>query len=126
MKIQPNELRVGSVIQWISTGNIDVVRDIVTFDKKECNVNNISISDVKGVELIEEILIKIGFVKERTNTYKKYNFDIDTSLLVYIRKEFCYWAIDGYPVSTIKYLHQLQNLFFTVMGEELPCNEIIS
>lgn len=114
-----NELRIGNLIQWISTGNIDVVIDIVTFDKRKANINNISISDCSGIEITEEWLLKFGFVY-RGIYYHFPNNDI-FKLEQYKNKN-SFWLRHGsesIDCTRINYVHQLQNLYFALTGEEL-------
>jgi hypothetical protein len=74
---------------------------------------------LRPIPLTEEWLLKFGFQKLKQNIYIKYNSDIDFSLAIYVRQECCDWSINGYTISTIKYVHQLQNLFFAMSNEEL-------
>ena len=58
--MKANELRIGNLIKWISSGDIEVVEDIDT-TKRYHNVNHVNISDAVGIELTEEWLLKSGF-----------------------------------------------------------------
>ena len=113
MKAQ--ELRIGNIFQgrngdhWILT--IDMLRSIVKGE-----------ADVSGIPLTEEWLIKLGFELEVIN-------DGDRPLYV-LGGAVEYFYIDfdtlqpmdaGYPIAKVKieYVHQLQNLFYCIVGQEL-------
>ena len=78
-------------------------------------------SDLKGIELTEEILIKCGFqIAAGGISYDKDKLSIyfgDTILSgPNGRTYFNSWAILEH---TPKYLHELQNLYFCLVGKEL-------
>ena len=73
------------------------------------------------IELTEEILLKCGFDKlcDKRKGFKKslysnkyLSFDFDDGVL----------SIDWRPLLKIKYLHQLQNLYFALTNQELTIN----
>ena len=92
--------------------------------------------EVEPIQLTEEWLIKFGFEKDR----EVYNLGIP----VFVKNNFRIWdnrdkveyeKILGYSDSSdfkfiyskniqpyIKYVHQLQNLYFSLTGEELKIN----
>lgn len=113
-----NELRIGNLIQWISTGKVEEVKDIATYDKRQANINNVSISDCKGIELTEEWLIKFGFIKRRVaNMWYEYMLNY----VVLDKRDGTDFDIyfSSLHQTEIKYVHQLQNLYFCLTGEEL-------
>lgn len=78
------------------------------------------------IPLTEEILLKAGFEKHR----KGYSLNVGgESFDYYIKDKFVIWDHKhrGYSLESIrsqgfifyKYLHQLQNLFFALTGEEI-------
>jgi hypothetical protein len=98
----------------------------------ESNGNNETFIDFKGIPLTEEWLLKMGFVKKEV-TLKLYYSDFFINSEINFR---LYWPENGrgaslhlhpdptdwYPPITddnIKYVHQLQNLYFALTGEEL-------
>ena len=80
---------------------------------------------IEGIELTPEILVKAGFVfNSEVNTYDKViehgllAIDIDDkSFFIGDSHEECGFA--GNTKSALKSVHQLQNLFFSLCGEEL-------
>ena len=72
------------------------------------------LDDVEPILLNEEILLKCGFITSNGELGKEYwnnNFKLD-----YYRESY---QFDWYMCTQIKYLHQLQNLYFALTGEEL-------
>jgi hypothetical protein len=127
--IQANELRVGNWIDFISTpGEYEQVSDINTKGLKWHTINRISIEDIKGIELSSDILKKAGF-------------DVDDDNILYLSMyspghpsaRFCLESNgEGFTLRSryetyneharfihLKYLHQLQNLFFALTETEL-------
>ena len=120
-----NELRIGNYFKWISTQEIDTVEEIVTYDKSTYDINSVSISDCEPVPLNEEWLLKFGFKKVNDNfiTIESYHYENKNCWI--------YFIADGFELElntlsernnlcrTYKYVHQLQNLYFAITGEEL-------
>lgn len=76
--------------------------------------------EVEPVQLTSEWLLKFGFIK-------KYNYEYHFSkspfsvILNPLKHDFLF---NNFVVSTeIKYLHQLQNLYFALTGTELKSND---
>lgn len=74
------------------------------------------------IEIAEEWLLKFGFELYENRTHKIYALSIGDKFLQYIIRNddkenpvLQYYSIPFY----IKYVHQLQNLYFALTGEEL-------
>jgi hypothetical protein len=120
-----SELRTGNLIK---IGNrITPVFTIVYSRGEGWPINNVPIGNIEPIELTPEILEAAGFIGH----YSIYQKDIgvtsssicarqDGNLMeVWIEK---YIGEDERIVeinTPVKYLHQLQNLFFALCGEEL-------
>jgi hypothetical protein len=92
----------------------------------EENITDNEIEDyfIQPIPLTEEWLIKLGFV-DGSYLYKNYKIkagDYWNSIKFY-EGEWCYNNDDSdagcYFLTTIKYVHQLQNLYFALTNEEL-------
>ena len=73
------------------------------------------------ITLTEEILLKCGFEKREDGDYNLFkNSEVD----IVICSDFSSWKCDGinFSVNYIKHLHQLQNLYFALTGEDLEIN----
>lgn len=70
------------------------------------------------IELTEEWLLKFGFESELTGVHKEqWQLYKKDHFVLHWRNEFCEF---GWIESIeIKYVHQLQNLFYALTGEEL-------
>ena len=119
--MEAKELRIGNLIKFISTDDIDVVLDINTRIIKKPSINNVNITDVEPILLTEEWLLRFGFKNlddsqfYNKKTSKKY-YLLTSSHQGYT--EICVNDICGGQAVT-KYVHQLQNLYFALTGEEL-------
>jgi hypothetical protein len=100
------ELRIGNLLE---NGKV-----ISTNDHRSVFVGNnwYLTQDLKPIELTEEWLQKFGFELydsvEFRHFYRKNDFDLDEN----------YQPID-FDCIEIKYVHQLQNLYFALTGQEL-------
>ena len=112
--MKANELRIGN---WVDNGvgdnyiiDTSWFMDILNF----AQVNNLS-TDLKPIPLTEEWLIKFGgdcTIMEGYPVYFLNPFSIEFYELE------CVFHI-GNSSTTIKYVHQLQNIYFALTGEEL-------
>ena len=117
--MKANELRIGNYIQvkgekynsqimWILPREVGL----------DNSVDEIFISDLEPIPLTEEWLIRFGFEVKSASVTHKYSYNIGFFVLSNgLRSNISY---DGYE---IKYVHQLQNLYFALTGNEL--NETI-
>lgn len=72
---------------------------------------------LEPIPLSEELLLKCGFEKWVEGVYLHDNISVSLSIMEDNTIEV---TIDGiYRVCVIKYLHQLQNIYFNLVGEEL-------
>ena len=78
------------------------------------------VEDFKGVPLSEDILVKLGFEKG----FHRYGLE-NYGLKCHKSLKENYWIVSqGFgmqftELTEIQYIHQLQNLFFSLCGEEL-------
>jgi hypothetical protein len=94
-------------------------------------------SDIEPVLITLEILEKAGFneiILTRTADGNKIIYETITGIKTVGSRQYKLyhlmigdtWALvnvsitDGYEVACVRYLHQLQNLYFALTGEELP------
>ena len=126
--IKANELRIGNKINKHFEGGDAQEIDVTTRDIFDCQTNPTGKFTYTGIPITEELLINIGFYEykiENILTDKK-AFRIDRGAFANIYFSDGHLIIDsmtGYykMVSQIKikYVHQLQNLYFALTGEEL-------
>lgn len=137
MNISINELRVGNLVS-INNGFEMIVHSIfrdntvyLDFVPPLINEGDIweeDLKDINPITLTRELFLKFGFT-DRFNNYHGKEFWTIPNLKIAFRNEG-----DGAHVpctnneflfskgNRIKYVHQLQNLYFALTGEELKLN----
>jgi|ERR1051326_291569 hypothetical protein len=116
--LNPHDLKIGNL--FINAANeIDTVTELSEqyVTGKEFAVPYPS---ANGVPLNEEWLARLGFEEHADKgLYRKANF-----FLHHYRfsKTYCF-KYNDYKSSEIQYVHQLQNLFYALTGEELEIKE---
>ena len=126
--IKPNELMVGNLI--IYAGRIITVTGIkknLIFNGKNFDLNmEPCYEPFRGIPLTDEILCEwCGF---KISPCQGFYFDVDHELQIYITRNHAISLInrqdegEHYLLRKIRFLHQLQNLYFALTGEELTVN----
>jgi hypothetical protein len=123
--MSPQELRIGNIVEYL-------VYDELANPKSEWVENVVDLDDLKAMEtsenyrpmkLNEDILLKFGYfdLNERCGLKgifgiigKKVTINIETM-------SYCQIDYEGsiFDIIKIDYVHQLQNLYFALTGEEL-------
>ena len=132
MGIRKNELRIGNWVRWnyeeSSEGNVYPVEYGYELDDIKNNPNI-----VKPIPLSEEWLLKFGFESVnsfinneiwRVTNYHKGNEKYGLKLFKGINDPECLYFFHGNVGLKIEYVHQLQNLYFALTGEELTIKTI--
>ena len=128
--MQTNELRIGNWVLYndlyCKIAGIDKDQVLIEYHNGETDYCHIAYID--PIEFTEELLFEIGFVQRNDyyilsneNMYLIYYKDSFKQELVSVvkrkRKYYCYKnELKHYD---IKYLHQLQNVYYLLTGEEL-------
>ena len=132
--INPNELRVGNKVTMPFLG--DVILDVIgiavnsenkTFIQTENQKDNFFELPIKHqpIPLTEEWLVRFGFEKAITAFtyfwhYKKIRISQNDT---FVGKDTFLCMLIGNNLGTnIQHVHQLQNLYFALAGEELTLN----
>ena len=125
--MQLQELRIGNYISDLD-GKIIKVEELTicsSYTTKK-RINNLPFDYYKPIPLTEEMLLKFGFeVENKTENGILYDY-----LIAYVSypknfqihsKDREFFALSKYNNGQkyFKYVHQLQNLYFTLTGEEL-------
>jgi len=112
--MKANELRIGN--KFILPNG-----EIGTISYHEIRLMSISLDPInyKPIPLTEEWLLRFCFKKVR---YEKYAHEKLDKLKAYphvIKDGYGFYIQGAYTLPNIKYVHQLQNLYFALTGEEL-------
>ncbi len=108
--MKATELRIGNYYYGCSRKQLEIVTG-QTIAQRESG----ELPCMKGVPLTEEWLLKFGF--EKIGTYFKINNEFE--ILTDNGRYYYYINLDRLYLNSI---HQLQNLYFALTGEELILN----
>ena len=125
--IKSNELRIGNLIEHKA-----IMCEVLSIDNEWLQIDNdqlnTKIIDCKPIPLTEEWLLKFGFKKFKDKNinytdYRKNNFVVilkeKFTEVEYIPKQFDINSRSHMLNVDKLYVHQLQNLYFALTGEEL-------
>jgi len=89
------------------------------YNKIENLFEYVNEEQIEGLEISEEILLKCGFDKDEDGwLHISYNQEDHTESYG-IKWNGEYWEYYMFDLTKINYLHQLQNLIFSLTGQEL-------
>jgi len=128
MELKATELRVNNYLEFKDTifqveiitltGGLQIYR--IDYDSGYQFIIG-QVKDFKPIPLTEEWLIRFGFDKKGEQYFKGYCYEI--GMMLNSNNE---WYIDD-GIRTfdlpLKYVHQLQNLYHSLTGEELTIKE---
>jgi hypothetical protein len=114
--MKANELRIGNWVKSNVSGNVLRFTTYQFNDLNEILLCSPPKPKLEPILLNEEWLVKFGFEYDSASSlYHKGGFDVD---FLEDRIEF-YLGEYGSTYSIIEHVHQLQNLYFALTGEEL-------
>lgn len=103
------QLRIGNRVKYIG-GQAIVENGEAIMDIEE------GLDIAEPIPLTEEWLVKLGFWHDDYyNSAKRF---VSKSPIILIEGN-GYYTLCHYPICKIQYVHQLQNLYFALTGEEL-------
>lgn len=109
--IAANELRIGNILLASCKKNDIYNQKIIISGKHICDLENgKSEFDFYGIPITEEWLLKFGFTQSLA--FKSVYF-IGTFLSITLGNKIMF-EINDQIISEIKYIHQLQNLYFAL------------
>ena len=114
------ELRIGNLVEW--NNEIGIISQLFEMEVVfKCGESDLYTA-LKPIPLTEEWLLKFGFNKQGNTIYKELNgFEFGTINTNRSKPRF-YLQTQGSTSNItlpIKFVHQLQNLYFALTGEEL-------
>jgi hypothetical protein len=128
--MKASELRIGNLVKYDNRiFEIDSIAKVFpTLNTSEFGIGVVDYNNIEPILLTEEWLLKFGF----TLGYSKWGYDIpnwmfDLTAFIGIglngnKKWFNVYCINGeikQILYSIHYVHQLQNLYFSLTGQEL-------
>ncbi len=134
--MKAEELRIGNYVFPLDQGaeELEIAHKVTLITRTYVGVTfttevNRAYSEIRPILLTEEWLLKFGFVKKE-NTYKlndvfsiSHTFRVkDGELLMELEPVVV--NVGSLFYRTLLYVHELQNLFYILTGEELTVNEI--
>jgi hypothetical protein len=127
--MKATELRIGNWVELIGFGNKKCDALLIT---EQDQSNKSGHKYLNPIPLTEEWLIKLGFISYDSVFGIEYKIamDVEPSYILGKRNRELTaspdgekYFIDGNYLIRIKYVHQLQNLYFALTGEELETKE---
>ena len=131
--INATELRIGNYFKIKTTTTYAVTIREIHEDKIKYSFNfgierevfskHCLLCYLKPIPLTEEWLIKFGLKQDSTDKYWYFSPTYNKFYPLYERG--IYWGFNGLGLSVneMQYVHQLQNLYFALRGEELTITE---
>ena len=118
--MKASELRLGN---WVEQPNDGVTRVTAVLNDLQIKTETGYVDKYcRPIPLTEEWLLKFGFKGLPVNYMGFYEFIIGTFSIIREQDEYCfpYETYNGDNIDLeIKHVHQLQNLYFALTGEEL-------
>ena len=130
MNIKANELRIGNYLQdrenrlcKVESIDIAFIYSIVgEAFKAPAIYGGLTSLPHKPIPLTEDILLKCGAWTSDWDNNSSYRIGISLDYILAINLELNTFQLGDLDLTQIKYLHQLQNLYFALTGEELNIN----
>ena len=116
--MEAKELRIGNRILFDGKITIVNTRMLAYINNANRLKNKIDLISFEPIPLSEEILLKCGF-KENGNRKRDFYF---RNYCIELFDNSCNFWIGDFNDIEINYLHQLQNLYWSLTGEELEIN----
>jgi hypothetical protein len=119
--MKASELRLGNLVSNMNPRHNDSILTIESIgDNHEVNVfyRKYLLSELEPIPLTEEWLLKFGWVKSKEYQY----YWSDSNVIIDLNHAGYSCLLCGITVS-LKHVHELQNLYFALTGEELTLNQ---
>ena len=125
-----NDFRIGNLvldedgelckIEQLSSEKMECFQQVSNIENKSC-ISTKYPSNIYAIELTEEWMLKAGFRKSKLEGYEVHfiyqHQKIHSGVTAIYNTDFS-MKLDNVAIG-IKYVHQLQNLYFALCGEEL-------
>ena len=135
--MEKNQIRIGNIVYDSLNQSYDIVIGINNNDTVDFpfELNN-DICFIDGIKINSDIIKTLGFIQDNPTEefyVKTYNNSLDKNYIkmtmFFANNKWTLCVILGEVSSTvikdIKYVHQIQNAFFMITGEELDINNLL-
>ena len=125
--IKANETRIGNFVEFEnSIFKIHTISEVYpTLDTPEFGICVIDWNNIQPIPLTEEWLLKFGFNKIQgdkiffeKDVFGNTPIKFEKKNIPFSGEQMCL-CISNFFTSRIKYVHQLQNIYFALTGDEL-------
>ena len=118
--MKANELRIGN---WVKLDLVGTQNQVTQILERGVNCGSIGVlyEMVKPIPITEEWLERFWYERVRMNIPDKYKKEGSNFQIMYDERGF--WVQYKYGMKMINHVHQLQNLYFALTGEELQTDE---
>ena len=124
--MKAEELRLGNLVSNMNPRHNDSILTIESIgDNHEVNVfyRKYLLSEFKPIPLTEEWLLKFGFEFHINANCQNFYYEKDAFICIRADEDFEWFRYyNGDFYHELKYVHQLQNLYFALTSEELTLN----
>lgn len=122
-KIKINEIMVGNMFHNLIVESI-TKSGVRCFSKNKRGFSEIKVENLTPIFITEDLLLNFGFVKTKRIRKPKTEFYEIGRITLKKCSDFYYTLNDGYGTAvdvskSFSFVHQLQNLFFCLTGQEL-------
>lgn len=117
--MKPNELRFGNIVY--AKNEIETIigierQRVVVFANGMINGEGVEYKDIKGIPLTADLLRRFGFTAIEDSNY----YDDQYGNQLYFKGDSAIWVFNSHPIRhDIKYLHELQNIYYALIGAEI-------
>jgi len=123
--VSPGEFRIGNLVNYTIDRKSIFQGKITAITKNRLVVDKVTSKymNIEPITLTEEWLLKFGFERNTINNKKFIYYFFGYGYFYFDNNVFSMnFSSQDDVVINIKYVHQLQNLFFALTGEELTIN----
>jgi hypothetical protein len=122
--MEANELRLGNYVSYCQSGDVSIVNGVYSDVDILLDFARVFTKDLFGIPLTIEWLERFGFEQECNNDeyFKEYGKDCLSIVIEYFEYTNAYHFTGGEGIRNgigCIFVHQLQNLYFALTGEEL-------
>ena len=114
------DLRIGNYVEYEVSDSLEKIKiywEVIKIDADDIHwLSKVDPNDkcFRAIPLTEEWLFKLGFINDRVLEF--YRNDITDSTIII---DYNFICLLGYSHVKLKYVHELQNLYFALTGCEL-------